>query len=118
MLIPGVHGPLIAATCGRIEEQQCIFTESGCIFTVLPSASGKNRTELIRFHHNAFMFPCDQVTAYRISPVHIAPFCTVWIPLMIQEPDPIRINQAIRIVDPAGWRRKVDQRPAGITGVS
>ncbi len=114
VLAAGIDGPLIAPARRSVEEQQRIAAKPCGVVLVLKAAARIDRAVLIGIHHSGSVLPTDQILADSVSPVHVSPDHTVWIPLVIEMVDTVCKNKTVGIIVPAKFRRKMELRAEGI----
>ena len=99
-----IHRPLISAACSCIEVQQSSFAIACQIIFILNSATGVNSSCFIRCNSQSFLFPVIEILTLYMTPLHISPHTSIWIPLIIEMIKSICINHTIRVIMPSCCR--------------
>jgi hypothetical protein len=95
-------------------KKQSVFAVSQQIVLIHNRTSGICGSVLVRAKRQSLSLPVDQIGTDGMSPVHVFPFRSVRIALMVQMVDTIRIDQPTRIVAPACCHVKMQLRPERI----
>ena len=109
----------VTITSRGIEGDQGILAITGAIQVVDHRAAREDMPQRITGDRRRQRLPTDQVTADRMTPVHIAPHRPVGIILEIEMIFPILIDQAVGVIHPAIERRVMINRAIeiGITRI-
>ncbi len=101
--------------CGDASRNGIVVSDRPLWHVHLPvfrqkSAPGKNHAVRLWQKNGILLRPVEQIAACGVSPAHVSPFRVKRIVLEIVMVNAIFVNQSIRVVDPADFRRHMEGR--------
>ena len=101
--------PVLVARRG-VERNQRIFAKTGAVVEVDHRTAGINMAEGVAGDGRFELVPVQEIGAHGVPPVHVAPFRTVGVVLIVKMVFTVFVDEAVRVVHPAVSRRVVIER--------